>query len=244
MKPPVLILRPEPGATTTHAAALALGLEAAAFPLFAATPGDWDAPAPGEFDAILLGSANALRHGGATLGAYAGLPAYCVGAVTADAARAAGLDVISVGEGGLQAVLAAVAPAHRRLLRLSGRDRVALTPPAEVSLIERTVYASIAQPFPVELSRLLLTRALPDVVMLLHSGEAARHVIAECARLHIGRERITAVAIGPRVAAICDAGGGWAAVHTADRPSDAGVLALAVQLCQSIDCNKMGRPNA
>lgn len=241
MTPLVLILRPVPGATATHAAALALGLEAAAFPLFTATACAWDAPAPDDFDAVLLGSANALRHGGAALGAYAGRPAYCVGATTADAARAAGLDVVAVGEGGLQAVLATVAPAHRRLLRLSGRDRVELTPPAGVSITERIVYASVPQPFPVELSRLLLTRDLPRVVMLLHSGEAARHVIAECARLHIGRERITAIAIGPRVAAICDAEGGWAAVQTADHPSDAGVLALAAQLCQTIDCNKMGR---
>ena len=241
MTPPVLILRPEPGASATHAAALALGLVAEAFPLFTAVACDWDAAAPDDFDALLLGSANALRHGGTALGAYVGRPAYCVGAATADAARAAGLDVVAVGEGGLQAVLATVAPGHRRLLRLSGRDRVALAPPAGVSITERTVYASVPRPFPVALSRLLLTQALPGFVMLLHSGEAARHVIAECARLHIGRDRITAIAIGPRVAAICDAGGGWAGVQTADQPCDAGILALASQMCQTIDCNKMGR---
>ena len=75
MTPPVLIIRPEPGASRTLEAAKALGLAAHGFPLFAAVPRAWDAPPVDSFDALLLGSANALRHGGPALADYIGKPA-------------------------------------------------------------------------------------------------------------------------------------------------------------------------
>ena len=115
---PVIVIRPEPGCSATVAAAQALGLDARAFPLFEVEPCHWDAPGAETFDALLIGSANALRQGGAALAAYAGMPAYCVGEATAQAAQAAGLRIAATGNGGLQAVLAQIAPDHRRLLRL------------------------------------------------------------------------------------------------------------------------------
>jgi len=42
--------------------------------------------------------------------------------------------------------------------------------------------------------------------------------------------RITLAALGPRIAAA--AGEAWTAVHTASRPDEAALLALAVDLCQ------------
>lgn len=226
MRPPLLILRPEPGAAATLANARAHGLDAHAFPLFAVHPLPWQ-PAPREdVDAVLLGSVNALRHGGAALALYRGLPAYAVGESTARAARAAGLEVAATGQGGLQQLLGALRPEHRRLLWLAGRERVELEVPPGVTVTAREVYASDPLPLPAGLAARL---AAPAVVML-HSGEAAAHFAALCENAGVDRGALRLVAIGPRVAA--RAGTGWAMLRSAERPSDAALLALAVQMCK------------
>jgi uroporphyrinogen-III synthase len=224
--PPLVIIRPEPGASATARAARGLGLDANVFPLFEVRPLDWE-PVPREdVDALLLGSANALRHGSAALERYRGLPAYAVGEATAAAARRQGFEVIAAGRGGLQPMLAALAPGHRRLLRLAGRERVDLAAPRGVTMTTREVYASEPLPFPPLLARLLTRPA----VVLLHSGEAAAHFARECDRAGIDRARLALAAIGPRVAA--RAGPGWAALRGASQPDDATLLALAAQMCQ------------
>ncbi len=240
MTPPVIIIRPEPGCAATVEAARAMGLEAYGFPLFAVRPLAWDAPDPATVDALLIGSANAPRHAGPDLALYAGKPAYVVGEASAVAARDAGLTIAAVGEGGLSSLLPAIAPGHRRLLRLSGRERVDLVTGEEIALAERVVYASEPLPCPEPLPRLLTAHALPQSLVLLHSAEAARHFAAECDRLAIPRERIHLVALGPRIAAAAGAdgradggaGGGWARISIAARPTDAALLALCRQLCQ------------
>nr|WP_241769309.1 uroporphyrinogen-III synthase [Sphingomonas melonis] len=103
----VLVVRPEPGTARTLARLRALGVDAAAFPLFATVPVPWQAPDPAAHDALLITSANAVRHAGPTLAALAHLPVIAVGAQTAAAARAAGLAVAVVGTGGVAEALAA-----------------------------------------------------------------------------------------------------------------------------------------
>lgn len=231
---PVIVIRPEPGCAATVAEARALGLEAHGFPLFAVRPLAWDAPDPAGVDALLIGSANAPRHAGPALALYADKPAYAVGEATAEACRAAGLSVAATGSathnGGLQALLEAIAPAHRRLLRLAGHERVDLVPPESIALAERVVYAAEAQPLPEALARLLTVRALPQSCVLLHSAEAARHFATEVDRLAIPRARIHLVALAPRIAAV--AGEGWASLATASETTDQALLALARRLCQ------------
>ncbi|MEJ2456886.1 MAG: uroporphyrinogen-III synthase [Novosphingobium sp.] len=223
---PVLVLRPEPGVTATVKQARAMGLDAHAFPLFAVRPLPWR-PVPREdVNALLLGSANALRHGGEALALYRSLPVYAVGGKTADAARAAGLDVVATGKGGLQQVLSEVQPEHRRLLRLAGRERVDLTIPGGITVTTREVYASEPLPMPAELAERLSTPAL----ILLHSGEAAAHFAQLCNGAGIDRRNVRIATIGPRVSA--RAGNGWAMLCTADRPDDAALLALAAQMCE------------
>lgn len=227
---PVIVIRPEPGCAATVAEARALGLDAYGFPLFAVRPLAWEPPDPATVDALLIGSANAPRHAGPALALYAGKPAYAVGEATAEAARAAGLSVAATGSGGLQALLEGIAPAHRRLLRLAGHERVDLVPPDTIALAERVVYATEPQPLPEALGRLLTARALPQSCVLLHSAEAARHFAAEVDRLAIPRARIRLVALGPRIAAA--AGAGWASLGTAAQTTDQALLALARRLCQ------------
>ncbi|WP_395328844.1 uroporphyrinogen-III synthase [Novosphingobium sp. BL-8H] len=203
-----------------------MSLDARAFPLFAVRPLDWQPVARETIDALLLGSANALRHGGAALERYRGLPAYAVGERTAEAAREAGLDVILTGSGGLQGVLGRIDPAHRRLLRLAGRERIVLDLPPSLSITTREVYASEALPLSDRLKALL---AKPAIV-LLHSGEAAAHFAGACAEAGINRAAIRLAALGPRIAEA--AGFGWAAIAIATEPNDAALLALARDLCQ------------
>jgi uroporphyrinogen-III synthase len=225
---PFLIVRPEPGAAATLAAARTMGLKAEALPLFTIEPVAWDIPT-GTLDGILAGSANAFRHGGSQLAALTHWPVFAVGQVTALAAEQAGFRVAAIGTGGLQAVLDQVPAVTRRLLRLAGQERVELEPPEQIVLTERVVYASR----PVPATSVLVSRLAKPSVVALHSAEAARHLAHECDRLGLDRTRIALACIGPRVAGA--AGMGWAEVHSAASPEDTALLALAAEMCQTRD---------
>ncbi len=224
---PVVVIRPQPGCDATVTAARELGLAARAFPMFEVHAQDWTPPDPDSFDALLIGSVNALRHGGAGLTTYHSKPAYAVGATTAREAQAAGFELAGVGEGGLQAMLCALAPGHRRLLRLSGRERTVLVPPPGVTLVEYTVYVSEPCPMPGDLIDLLRNGAL----VLVHSGEAAQHFSAQCDMHRIDRSGVAIAALAPRIAEA--AGHGWHSLETASAPRDQALLALAQQMCQN-----------
>lgn len=225
---PLCVIRPEPGCAASVAAARARGIDAFGFPLFAVAPQAWEAPPEQQFDGLLAGSANVFRHGGPALAAYRHLPVHAVGSTTADAARAAGFPVATVGQGGLQRVLDGI-PAGTRLLRLAGAERITLIPPPGVRLSERTIYASEPSSLPAALAALLAKPA----VIALHSAEAARHFAGECDRHGLARGVLSLACIGPRVAEA--AGGGWAAVGIAADPSETGLLAKATELCQTAD---------
>jgi uroporphyrinogen-III synthase len=223
---PVIVIRPQPGCDTTVAAVRALGLDGHGFPLFKIRAVGWEPPPPEGFDALLLGSANAIRHAGPALGAYSGKPAYAVGAVTAAAARAARLDVVATGEGGIDALLPMLRFGHRRLLRLSGRERMVIAPPPGVAIDNRVVYASAPLPLPPKLVAMLARPA----VILLHSAQAARRFAELCDTARLDRAQLLLAALGPRIAGA--AGTGWRAVETAVTPSDTALLALAGEMCQ------------
>ena len=224
---PLIVIRPAPGNAGTVAAARDLGLEAIGVPLFAIVPRPWDLPDPAAFDALLVGSANVFRLGGKALAALRHLPVHAVGVTTARAAEAGGFAVAATGSGGLQAVLGAV-KAGTRVLRLAGEERVALAPPAGVSMIERVVYAAQALPLPDEIAGLLHRPA----VIALHSAEAARHFTGECARQGLDRSLLGLATIGPRVSTA--AGSGWGAVAEAESPADLPLLAKARDLCHTL----------
>jgi len=210
---PLVVLRPEPGATRTAARAEALGLEVRLTPLFAIVAVDWTAPDPAKFDALVLTSANAVRHGGEELDKLKSLPVHAVGEATAAMARAAGFRLASVGEGGSRGM---ALPAGQRLLHLAGRDHV----PAE-GVTTVAVYESRAVDLPAGLD------GLADCVVAVHSPRAGRRL----AELVGDRERTLIAAISPAAANAC--GAGWAAVDAAAEPTDAALLALAARLCES-----------
>ena len=225
MRRPLIVLRPEPGCGETVAAARRLGMEPVAAPLFTIESIAWHAPDPAEFDGLLAGSANAFRHGGEPLRKLRPLPVHAVGERTAEAARAAGFVVATVGAGGLQSLIDALVP-PLRLLRLSGEARVALAAPPGIELAERVIYRAVALSLSAEAARHLAGGA----VALLHSGEAARGFAAECGRLGIARRRVAIAALAPRIADA--AGAGWEEVRIAGEATDGALLALVKDMCQ------------
>ena len=210
----VLVLRPEPGATATVERARRLGIDAIALPLFEVEPIEWQVPDPDAFDGLLLTSANAVRHGGEGLARLCGLQVYAVGDVTARAAREAGFDVASVGDGGVERLLQAIDP-RLKLLHLTGQDNVAANAPQTISRI--TVYQSRELANPGEIPG--------GCVALVHSPRAGRRL----AELVADRGTIAVAAISPQAADA--AGSGWECVEAAETPTDDALLALAARLC-------------
>ncbi len=233
----LIILRPEPGAQATLAAARARGVEAHAFPSFEIEAAAWDAPTPDHFDAVLAGSANAFRHGGFALESFSHLPVLAVGEVTAKAAKARGFEVERTGSGGLQTLLDDLPvddpsdPQPRRILRLCGEVRTALSIKPHLSLEERVVYRTRALPM-AEGLKSFLTQAPSGKGNLaaLHSAAAAKKLAEDCACHGLPKEHIGVLALGPRIADA--AGDGWAKLHIAEQPSDGALIELAAQLCK------------
>jgi uroporphyrinogen-III synthase len=223
---PLIVVRPEPGCAATMVAARALNLDAHGFPLFDVAGHDWHVPDPALYDGLLAGSANVFRHGGPGLAALTGLPVHAVGDATAQAAREAGFNVAEVGSGGLQPLVSHLLPS--RMLRLCGHERVTLTCPDGITVDDRVVYAARAKPLPDTLVALLQGPA----VVALHSGEAARHFKSESDRLNLPRHAINLACLAPRIAE--SAGSGWHHIEIAVETTDAALLELACQMCQTV----------
>jgi uroporphyrinogen-III synthase len=216
---PLIILRPEPGASATAARARDAGLEVRSVPLFAAGPIEWAVPDPSGFDGLLLTSANAPRFAGAGLAPLSSLPLWCVGSATAAAATANGLAVHHVGTGGAQALIdLAAATGVRTLVWLAGEDRTPLNTPQSLTLSAIPVYR--AHPLALSADQLV-----GPAVVLVHSKRAARRL----ASLAPDHGALTLVAISEAVAA--EAGGGWATVCVAPSPDDGEMVAMAAKLC-------------
>lgn len=209
----LLVLRPEPGATATAERARALGLTSVRHPLFAIRPVAWTMP-EGRFDALLLTSANAIRHAGP----LPPLPVHAVGEATAAAARAVGAEVASVGEGGVEALLATLPP-NLSLLHLAGEERVEAEAAQQVTAV--TVYR--AEPLPLPSAETVEGR-----VLLVHSPAAGRRIVA----LRCDRSAVRIAAISPAAALAC--GEGWKRMEAASRPSDSALLPLAAELCKDL----------
>lgn len=207
----VLVTRPQPGADSTAAALRALGHEALVLPLLTTESLAWPPPSTLP-DAVLLTSAASVRHAGPGADALRRLPAHCVGAATAAAARAAGWQDVRQGPGTAQALLDTLGG---RVLHLAGEDRTAVVLPPGLTLEIRTVYRACLMPMP----------ALPAAdLALLYSARTARHFAAEWDRLGGRRGAIAVLAISPP--ALAAAGPGWRVARAAPAPTEDALLAV------------------
>lgn len=214
----VIVLRPEPAASETVRRARELGLDAEAIPLFEIEPVAWDAPEASSFDGLLLTSANAVRHGDHQLHQLRGLPVHAVGEATAEAARAAGFDVATVGKAGVDRLLGSIRP-DLKLLHLCGEERKA---PGEApqQIVAIPVYRAR--------EREVSLQGISGAVALIHSPRAGRRF----AGLVADRQSIAIAAISPAAAEAT--GDGWAQVAAAETPTDEALLALAARLCKTL----------
>lgn len=210
---PLVVLRPEPGASASAEGARRMGLEVITLPLFEIRPLPWTAPDPARFDGILMTSANAAHFGGPELVRLRDLPVHAVGEATAEAARAAGFEVASVGAGGVGQLSL---PQGRPLLHLCGRHRRPIEGTEPVA-----VYESVELLAPEGLS------AIRKAVVAVHSPRAGRRL----AELAGERLRTAIAAISEAAAEAC--GPGWERVEVADAPRDPALLALAARLCKN-----------
>ena len=225
----LLIIRPEPGASASAERAREAGLEPVLLPFFEVQAVAWDAPDPAEYDAVLLTSANAVRFGGAGLESLRALPVHAVGDRTAAAARAARLDVASVGTSdAAAAVKAASEMGHRRLFWLAGADHRPIKMPKNMpkALKVTTVigYASGPKKLTADAAAII---ASVDAVAL-HSPRAATEFAKAVTEFGLDKASITLAAFSP---AIADAAGdGWNAVAVAERPADIALLSALADL--------------
>lgn len=219
---PLIIVRPQPGASESAKAAEDLGLRPVVIPLFVLEPVEWDMPA-GQFDALLLTSANAVRHGSDGLERVRTLPAHCVGGATAAAARAAGFTIASVGSRTIDALLQSL-PSDLRLLHLCGVHRREPRSTRQ-SIHTVPVYRAKEIPTPNEIN------AISGAVAALHSPRAAERFAKAVEEAGVPRETIAVAAISAEAARA--AGDGWEQIAAAPEPSDSALLALAARLCNN-----------
>ena len=220
---PLVIVRPEPGASATATAAREIGLSPIVMPLFAIEPVEWRAPDPSHFDALLLTSANAVTHGGSALERLRSLPAHCVGEATARAARDGGFEVACVGTGGVDSLLEPLPPGLR-LLHLCGVERRDARDPRQ-AIEQVPVYSAVELPAPEQLA------SLEGAVVALHSPRAGARLSRLADEVALDRSEVRVVAMSEASAAA--AGDGWERVEWAAEPSDPALLALASQLCNN-----------
>lgn len=212
----LLVIRPQPGADATAARIAHAGHEALLMPIFAVEPVAWESPSAKDYDAILLTSSNAVREAGPQLAAFAHLPVYAVGKVTAAAAEQAGLRVSYFGNFGADELLRDLR--NCRLLWLAGEDHSKIGADASVEIDLRIVYRSAALPVPNNFREVTMQA---DHV-LLHSARAAERFASIVGEQGLERGAISIAALSENIAIA--AGEGWKSRHVAMHPTDAALL--------------------
>ena len=220
---PLVILRPEPGASASARAAKAMGLSPVVLPLFEIEPVAWAAPDPAGFDGLLVTSANAIRHGGAGLDKLRGLSVHAVGEASAAEARGAGFALATVGDGGVDELLSGLEPGLR-LLHLCGEQHRRPAAPRQ-AIVHLPVYRAA------ELADVTGIERIAGAVVMAHSPRAAARIAQLAAASGIAISGTSLAAISTEAALA--AGSGWQAVAIAGEPSDPALLALAARLCQN-----------
>ncbi len=229
--PLLIITRPAEEAARTCAAAKEAGFRAVSAPLLAIEPLPWTLPKlPPE--ALLFTSARSPQLVAAAYPALKSIPAYAVGARTADIASDAGFHIVAIGNSDGSAALALAArDGISTLLHLTGEASATLEVPESLKVVQRAVYAARrveALPRPA-IDALQKGEAF---AVLLFSTRTARHFSELIAKSGLDRASVRLVALSPAVAEAAETG--WRALAVADQPSLAGALAAARSLWQGV----------
>ena len=224
----VLVTRPEPAATRTAARLRTAGHDVLVAPLLEPLAVPWVLPSTLP-QAVIVTSATAVRLAGPHLAALLALPAYVVGAATADAVRAAGFAAVTTAGGTAAALFAHVAESGvTHALHLAGAERMAVAVPPTLRVDVAVVYAArLAEALPPAAVAALSASAPP--LTLLYSPRTAARFAALVDAARIDRAHVTIAAISSATAAA--AGVGWAAILAAATPTEAALLAAAGLVC-------------
>jgi uroporphyrinogen-III synthase len=230
----LLVTRPEADAARTADLLRARGHTVLVAPLLRMQVSDAEVgPDPA---AVLLTSANAVRALAThpRREALLPLPAFAVGARTADAARAAGFAEVTAGDGDAQALAALIAADRRSaggtLLHLAGEERAGDLAGALAArgFSVRTVvlYRMVAaDTFPPAVAGALADGSLDGV---LHYSRRSAEIFLACAargELLNATVNLTHYCLSPQVA-VPLAAAGAAVTHIASRPQEAALIEL------------------
>ena len=231
-QPLLLITRPAEEAGRTAAAAQAAGFATLCAPLLVVEPLAWDQPEAMP-QALLFTSARSPQLVASACPALRAVPAYAVGARTAQAAREAGFRLQAIGAGdGSEALAMAAGDGVRHILHLAGEARAPLDVPARLVVERRAVYAA-RRAEALGDDALLALRNGTLFAALLFSARTSRHFSRLLERAAIGRHSVRIIALSDAVAEA--AGQGWRAVGVAAKPSLAEALASARCLWQGAE---------
>lgn len=226
----ILILRPEPGASRTAAAAAAKGLDPTTAPLFSIKAVEWRPPPVWAYDAVILTSGNAIRMAGDTLKEMLDAVCYAVGESTAQAAVEAGFADVRTGPSDGAALIELMASdGVTEALHLCGRDHAELNH-SSIRIERRIVYAADAV---ASLPEQALEALNAGAIALLHSPRAGACFSELVEAAGLARQSIRIAAISDSAASA--AGPGWKSKSVAVEPRDHALLELAAELCQTGD---------
>lgn len=228
-RPRLLLTRPAEEAGRTAAAAAAAGFDVVLAPLLTIEPVPFAVPS-GPFDALLFTSARAPGPAAAFAPELLPVPAYAVGARTAEALAEAGFRLAQAGHTDGSGILEIAAQAGvTRMLHLAGEATAPADVPAGLELVRVPVYAARR------------VAALPSAALqelrdgglfatLLFSARTARHFRKLCDAAGLDRARQRIVALSPAVAEA--AGPGWRDLAIATSADLGAALAAARGLWQ------------
>lgn len=228
----VLITRPSPAAEAFRTTLALRGMRALLAPLLTYHPAT-SLPPPASYEGVIFTSATAIRFCNISLlpAGWADLPCYCVGSVTAEAARAQGWRRIRQGAtdgAALATVLQAEQPAGGNWLHICGQERHAepatSLQAAGYQLTPWVVYrAEAAEQLPA--ATLAACRAGQVAVVTFFSARTA-HIfvaLAQACGLAESCRAITALSFSAAIAAIA-APLPWRDNQSAPAPTEAAML--------------------
>ena len=232
--PRVLITRPLADAEPLARRVAALGFEPVIEPLLDIRFLDGVPVALDGIGALAFTSANGVRAlaRAAPEAVGAGLPAFAVGAATAEAARTAGFGKVEAAAGDLASLARLIADRHASgagaILHVAGRERagdlVAALAAHGIAARRAVLYAAEArEAFSPEARRLMAAGGIAAV--LIFSPRTARLFVTLLGRAGLAdsAKAMRLVALSPRVAVAASAAP-WAAVETAPRPDLEAIL--------------------
>lgn len=211
----IVLLRPEPGLSASKALLNKLDIEPVECPLMRIEPVDWSIPDLAQFDTLLFTSAIAPEMAAQHAEYLSTLTVVAVGEKTAEAARAAGFTVATVGSGNVDALLARL-PKSAQILHLCALNF--RRPTTGHRVFHLPVYRGVSTNNRVPLDG-------PQIYMV-HSPRLAALLAAQVPEDQRGDKIV--VAISP--AAGKAAGTGWKEVTSNKNPSDVIMISLAATL--------------